>query len=135
MTKTSQIWIGTFMIILAFLVGVIIFFAQATSPYTQAKADAIRLAKEKTSVKTVTNFSITTTKTSTCSLIGVDADNQIVGVLIPAEGGEIITVKLSDNKSNLTEKTAKLTLYKGKVVWQTAELALFDFETGKEIKQ
>lgn len=133
LTKTNQIVIGLLLIVLSVLLGVIFFYSQATAPYTQAKNEAIALAKAKTDVKTVTHFDITTTTSTTYSLIGKDAKGQAVGVLLPAKGGEIKVVNLSDNQSDWTEKTAKLTLYKGQVVWQTKDLSLYGFETGQKI--
>lgn len=133
LTKTNQIVIGLLLIVLSVLLGVIFFYSQATAPYTQAKNEAIALAQAKTNVKTVTHFDITTTTTTTYSLIGKDVKGQALGVLLPAKGGEIKVVKLSDNQSDWTEKTAKLTLYKGQVVWQTKDLSLYGFETGQKI--
>lgn len=133
MTKISQIWIGALLIILSVLVGVIIFYTQAISPYATAKSEAIALAKAKTPVKTVKNFDITTTKTTTYSLIGLDNAGKALGVLIPAKSGEITVVEMADNQSELTEKTAKLTLYKGKVVWQKSDMTMYAFETGEKV--
>ncbi|GAB2023240.1 hypothetical protein RyT2_23150 [Pseudolactococcus yaeyamensis] len=134
MTKISQICIGVLLIILSLLVGTIFFYMQAISPYSQAKSDAISLVKDKTPVKKVTHFEITTTTDTTYSLIGQDSKGQALGVLIPAQGGEIKVVKLADNKSDLTEKTAKLTLYEGKVAWQTKDMTLYAFDTGDKLK-
>ena len=133
MTKISQIWIGGLLIILSLLVGTIFFYMQAMSPYSRAKSDAIRLAQAKTPVKKVTNFEITTTTDTTYSLIGQDSKGQTLGVLMPAQGGEMKVVKLADNKSDLTEKTATLTLYDGQVAWQTKEMVLYAFETGEKL--
>ncbi|GAX47696.1 hypothetical protein RsY01_1297 [Lactococcus reticulitermitis] len=134
MTKISQIWIGVLLIILAFLIGTIFFYMQAMSPYSRAKSDAISLVKAKTDVKKVTNFDITTTTDTTYSVIGQDSKGQALGVLIPAQGGEIKVVKLADNKSDLTEKTATLTLYDDQVAWQTKDMVLYAFETGEKLK-
>lgn len=134
MTKISQIWIGVLLIILSLLIGTIFFYMQAMSPYSRAKSDAISLAKAKTPVKEVTNFEITTTLTTTYSLIGQDSKGEALGVLMPAKGGEIKVVKLADNKSDLTEKTAALTLYDGKVAWQIKDMVLYAFDTGEKIK-
>ena len=134
MTKISQVWIGVLLIILSLLVGTIFFYMQAMSPYTRAKSDAISLARAKTPIKKVTNFEITTTTDTIYSLIGQDSKGQTLGILIPAQGGEIKVVKLADNKSDLTEKTASLTLYDGKVAWQTKDMALFAFDTGEKLK-
>lgn len=134
MTKTNQIVIGMLLILLSTLVGIIIFYTQATSPYTKVRTDAIRIAQSKTAIKAVTNFDITTTTTTTYSLIGKNAKGETIGVLMPKSGGEIRVVLLADNQSNQSIKTAKLTLYKGKVVWQTKEKALYAFDTGEQLK-
>ena len=134
MTKISQIWIGVLLIILSLLIGTIFFYMQAMSPYSRAKSDAISLVKAKTPVKKVTNFEVTTTTTTTYSLIGQDSKGEALGILLPAKGGEIKVVKLADNKSDLPEKTAALTLYDGQVVWQTKDMVLYAFDTGEKIK-
>ncbi|GFH40744.1 DUF5590 domain-containing protein [Lactococcus insecticola] len=134
MTRTSQIWIGALLIVLAFLVGIFIFIGQLTAPYVEAKRDAIQLVKSKNILKTVENFNITTADSTTYSLVGVDAASQKVGVLMPQKGGEITTVKLSSNKSKLNEKTAKLTLYQGKPAWQKSDMTLYDFATGEKLR-
>lgn len=134
MTKISQIWIGVLLIILSLLIGTIFFYMQAMSPYSRAKSDAISFVKAKTPVKKVTNFEVTTTTTTTYSLIGQDSKGEALGILLPAKGGEIKVVKLADNKSDLTEKTAALTLYDGQVVWQTKDMVLYAFDTGEKIK-
>ena len=134
MTKISEIWIGVLLIILSLLIGTIFFYMQAMSPYSRAKSDAISLVKAKTPVKKVTNFEVTTTTTTTYSLIGQDSKGEALGILLPAKGGEIKVVKLADNKSDLTEKTAALTLYDGQVVWQTKDMVLYAFDTGEKIK-
>ena len=134
MTKISQIWIGVLLIILSLLIGTIFFYMQAMSPYSRATSDAISLVKAKTPVKKVTNFEVTTTTTTTYSLIGQDSKGEALGILLPAKGGEIKVVKLADNKSDLTEKTAALTLYDGQVVWQTKDMVLYAFDTGEKIK-
>lgn len=134
MTKISQIWIGVLLIILSLLIGTVFFYMQAMSPYSRAKSDAISFVKAKTPVKKVTNFEVTTTTTTTYSLIGQDSKGEALGILLPAKGGEIKVVKLADNKSDLTEKTAALTLYDGQVVWQTKDMVLYAFDTGEKIK-
>ena len=134
MTKISQIWIGVLLIILSLLIGTIFFYMQAMSPYSRAKSDAISLVKAKTPDKKVTNFEVTTTTTTTYSLIGQDSKGEALGILLPAKGGEIKVVKLADNKSDLTEETAALTLYDGQVVWQTKDMVLYAFDTGEKIK-
>lgn len=134
MTKISQIWIGVLLNILSLLIGTIFFYMQAMSPYSRAKSEAISIARAKTPVKKVTNFEITTTTDTTYSLIGQDSKGQAFGVLMPAKGGEIKVVKLADNKSELTEKTASLTLYNGKIAWQTKDMVLYAFDSGKKLK-
>ena len=134
MTKISQIWIGVLLIILSLLIGTIFFYMQAMSPYSRAKSDAISLVKAKTPVKKVTNFEVTTTTTTTYSLIGQDSKGEALGILLPTKDSEIKVVKLADNKSDLTEKTAALTLYDGQVVWQTKDMVLYAFDTGEKIK-
>ena len=128
-------WDSNIQLTVAFIINTLLLvLGAAMSPYSRAKSDAISLVKAKTPVKKVTNFEVTTTTTTTYSLIGQDSKGEALGILLPAKGGEIKVVKLADNKSDLTEKTAALTLYDGQVVWQTKDMVLYAFDTGEKIK-
>lgn len=134
MPKITQILMGSLLVILAILLSALLLLRQAMIPYTSAKAQAFKLAKEKTPLKEVTYFDRVTTQSTTYSVIGLDNKKQTLGVLIPAKGGNIIVVNMADNHSDLTPKTAKLTLYKDEVVWQSKDLTLYDFKTGDKVK-
>lgn len=133
MPKATQILIGALLIILAILLSALLMFKQAMSPYTRAKTSAISLAKKKTPVTDVTYFDMVTTQSTTYSVIGLDKQKQTLGVLIPEKGGDIVVVNMADNHSELTPKTAKLTLYKNQVVWVSKDLTLYDFKTGDKV--
>ena len=135
LTKTKQIWIGVLLVILAVLIGILFFYTQAMRPFTLAKADAISLAKDKASIKKATYFDMVTTQSTTYSVIGLDKQDKKLGVLIPEKGGEITVVTMSDNKSKLNEKTAKLGLNDGNVVWVAADGSYYDFKTGDQVKK
>ena len=76
-----------------------------------------------------------TTQSTTYSVIGLDKQDKKLGVLIPEKGGEITVVTMSDNKSKLNEKTAKLGLNDGNVVWVAADGSYYDFKTGDQVKK
>lgn len=134
MPRITQLLIGSLLVILAILLSALLLFRQAMVPYTSAKAQAINLAKAKTSLKEVTYFDRVTTQSTIYSVVGLDKNGQTLGVLIPAKAGDITVVNMADNHSNLTPKTAKLTLYKGEVVWLSKDMILYDFKTGDKVK-
>lgn len=134
MPKITQILIGSLLVVLAILLSILLLFRQEMIPYTSVKTQAIQLAKDKTPIKEVTYFDKVTTQSTTYSVIGLDKKGQTLGVLIPEKGGDIIMVNMADNHSDLKPKTAKLTLYKGAVVWLSKDLTLYEFKTGDKVK-
>lgn len=141
MTKTSQITIGILILVIAGMLAVGLFFWKALVPYSNARTEAIKVARQQTDIKTVTAFDIATSDETTYSVEGKDASGQKIAVLIPKKSSEISVVDLDKGTSpdKLTEKDTKsvvLGLYKGKAVWEVnnqSGFKLYDFSSGKEV--
>ena len=141
MTRHSQIIIGILVIILAIYLSISLFLWKSLTPYHSVRAQAIKIAKEKTDLVKATGFDIATTDTVTYSIVGIDKSNQEVGILIPKKSGKIKEVNLSEGVSpaSLTSKNTKsvvLALYKGKPAWEVNNsngFKVYDFESGKEL--
>lgn len=141
-------------VLLAVIVGIIIFYVRSNQPMAQAKKEATAIAKTSANLETVDNFYWFTRKNTYFSLTGKNDKGTEIAVIIP-KSGEKVTVL--NQKDGLTEEQAKkavtdahpgaevtkatLGLYDGKPAWEVItrnskkELTyyLVSFDKGEEL--
>ncbi|WEV60415.1 DUF5590 domain-containing protein [Streptococcaceae bacterium ESL0729] len=144
----SQITIGILSLLAVLMLAIIIFTKTSMSPYSQARREAISLARANSSMKEAKVFDIVNTDQTVYSVRGKTESNEDVAVLITAGSKDkdpldIRTIKLAEgfDPDKLPDaskaKYIRLGLYQDKEVWELRDslnnYRLYDFKTGEEV--
>ncbi|WP_314059758.1 DUF5590 domain-containing protein [uncultured Vagococcus sp.] len=148
----KKILIGVSLILATLIFSSIFFFVRANRPMSRAKKEAIEIAREHTDLERVDRFYWYTREESYFTLVGTDAKDKGIIVIIPQSGSKVTVLNQEDG---LTEEEAlqkvyeaenpnkvikmNLGMHEGQPTWEVvAENAensldyyLVDFKTGE----
>jgi len=129
------------LLVIALFVATGLLFWKSLLPYSNTRAEAIKIAQKSAGIKTVTAFDIATTDKTVYALEGKDASGKMMGVLLPKDNTKMTVVELDkgvnpDKLAQADTTSVVLSLYKGQPAWEVNNrkgVEIFDFTTGKKL--
>lgn len=152
--RKNKILLSIIAALLVIIVMITIFYVRSTQPRTQAKKEAIQIAKEYAHLESVDQFYWFTRKETYFSVTGKDEKGEAVAVIIPKSGEKVTVLNQKDGvdeghirqiiETDYHEKDIQkisLGLYDGKPTWEVVtqnedgslSYYLLSFEKAEEI--